>query len=107
VERWYLHKGKAQPLCAELGDAQKTSNALERVNLPTAGNGLSGGRHCQDVGKPGGGRRSAKEDKVGRYALGSASCNDTVMLRHVREEDADENDARTGLAVYALLVYGC
>jgi hypothetical protein len=107
VKRWYLHEGKAQPLCAELGDTQKTSNALERVNLSTAGNGLSGRGHRQDVGKPGGGRRGAKEDKVRRYTLGSASCNDAVMLGHVREEDADENDAMTRLAVCAMLVCGC
>lgn len=88
-----VHEEEAGPLHADLDDAQQGRGAGEASDFPAAAHVQGAFGQRQDVGDAGGARDGAEEDEHGAQAARGPARDDLVVLREVRHEDADDDEA--------------
>lgn len=92
-ERLDLHETEANPLGAQLKNAEQSGSALKGAERLAAADGDAGWLNREDVGEAGRGRSGAQQDEVRRDAFRSAPRDDAVVLGQVREEDPEQENA--------------
>jgi hypothetical protein len=85
----YIHEEEACPLHANLRDAQQRSRTWKAANLSATRHVLPAFRQRYDVRDTRGAGHGAQEHEHGAQPAGGASCDDLIVLREVRHEDAD------------------
>lgn len=87
------HDGKARPLSPNLSDSQQARETFKMAEFRAAGKVGLAGRECDDVGEGAGAGGGPKEDVVRGDSLRRAAGDDTMVLREVGYEDAEEDES--------------
>jgi hypothetical protein len=98
-QRENAHEEETRPLHANLCDSKQCGCAGEAANLPAAGHVGGALGQGQDVGDARSARHGAEQDEQRTQAARGASLDDLVVLREVRDEDADDEEAPRRLAL--------
>ena len=86
----HSHKGEADPLHSQLGNAEQSGKTVERLQLLAAGYIIARLLEEQDVGEARRGGCGAQEDEVGRDAFGGAPGDNSDHLRQIADQEADD-----------------
>lgn len=76
-----------------LGDAQQARETLKPGEFRAAGQVGPAGGKCEDVGEGAGTGGGPEEDEVRGDSLRRSAGDDTMVLREVGDEDAEEDES--------------